>query len=241
MKKTFSLFTFLVLAFSSILAQQISAEKIAEKYLEAVGGAEAWKKINTMKTTGEAQLSGFTFPVTLITMRPNYQRFDVDVQGQKVIEAFDGDVAWTLNPFMGSIEPTKKSEDETKEAAKQMFEDEFIDYAAKGHSITFEGEEEIEGTKTYKVKMMKKNGDEAFYFFDKENFVPIAMRSFVKAGPMKGKAVDVFLSDYMEVNGVVLPHYMEQKVDGAVMMNLKTTKVEFNVPLEKLNFSFPNK
>ncbi len=241
MKKILTTIIAFAVLSAAAIAQQPSLDNILTNYFEAIGGIDAWKKINTMKMTGETQNSGFTFPVKVIAMKPNLQRIDVDIQGQKFIESYDGEVAWSLNPFMGGTEPAKKTEDETKEAGKNMFEDEFIDYQAKGHKITFEGEEQIEGTKTYKVKMVKKTGDELFYFFDAENFVPIMMRSYIPLGPMKGKPVDTYLSDYIEVNGVVMSHYMEQRMDGNVVMNMKTTSVEFNVPLEKAAFSMPKK
>lgn len=241
MKKHITTLAVWAVTFLSVFAQQQTVENIVSKYLAAVGGADAWKKINTMKITGETQNSGFTLPITLITMKPNCQRFDVDIQGQKFIDAFDGEIAWNFNPFMGGTEPSKKSDEETKEAAKNMFEDEFIDYSTKGHKLTFEGEGEVEGTKAYKVKMVKNTGDESMYFFDTENFVPIMIRSYLPIGPMKGQPVDTYLSEYQEVEGLIIPHYLEQKMNGQVLMNLKTLKVELNVPLKKEDFSMPKK
>lgn len=241
MKKILSVLFLFSLLLSGAIAQNQSVDGILKNYFETIGGVDAWKKIKTMRITGESQNSGLTFPVTVSSMWPNLQRIDVNIQGQKFIDSFDGEVAWNLNPFMGGTEPTKKNEEETKEAAKQMFEDEFIDYKDKGHTVTFEGEEEIEGAKVYKLKMLKKSGDEVLYFFDAENYVPIMIRAYVGAGPMKGKAVDTFVSNYDEVDGVVVPFFMEQKLDGQVVMNLKSTKVEFNVPMNKEAFVMPKK
>ncbi len=218
-----------------------TADEIVAKYVEVIGGVDAWKAKKTMKMTGVAENFGMTFPITVYAMRPNLQKVEVEVQGQKFVEAFDGTVAWTINPFMGGTDPVKKSEEESKEAAKQMFEDDLVDYQSKGHRISFEGEEEMDGAKTYKIKLTRKDGDELIYFIDAETYVPVVVRRFISVGELKGKAVDVYMSDYTEVEDVVIPLSMEQKVDGQTFMKSTMKQVEFNVPLTEADFAFPGK
>jgi hypothetical protein len=241
MKKLSGTIALLFLIFTSAFAQGLSVDEILENYFEAIGSPEAWKGKTTMKITGTSENMGMSFPVTVYAMPPNLQKVEVNIQGQQYVEAFDGEVAWTINPFMGSTEPTQKTEDETKEAAKQKFEDEFIDWKEKGHSLSLEGTEEVDGVETIKLKMVKNTGDEVIYFFDPENYVPIMMRSYISSGPMKGKAVDSYMSDYQEVDDVVTPFSLMQKVDGQTFMNMKMEKVEFNVPMEKSMFEMPKK
>lgn len=218
-----------------------SVDDLLTEYYEVIGGVDAWKEISSMKITGSAEQMGMNFPITVTSMPPNMQRVDVDVQGQKVVEAFDGEVAWSVNPFMGSTEPVKKTEEEAAEAAKQMFEDELIDWKEKGHTVTVEGTEEVDGVETIKVKMVKANGDEIAYFFDPENYVPIMSRNYIAFGPMAGKAVDTYLSDYDEVDGLIVPFSIEQKMEGQTMMKMTAEKIEFNLPMEKEVFMMPEK
>lgn len=241
MKKLSCIFTLGLFLFTTSLSQAQSLDEILKHYFEVVGSPDAWKSKNNMMITGSSENMGMTFPVTVYSMRPNMQKIEVNIQGQQYVESFDGEVAWTINPFMGSTNPTKKTEDETKEAAKQMFEDDLIDWKEKGHQLSIAGKEEIDGAETIKLKMVKKSGDEVIYFFDVENYVPIMMRSYISAGPMKGKAVDSYVSDYKEVGDVMVPFSMEQKVDGQTVMKMKMEKVEFNVPLEKERFVMPVK
>jgi hypothetical protein len=241
MKKLAGIITLFIFLLTATLAQAQSVDEILKNYFEVVGSPDAWKAKKTMKITGSSENMGMTFPVTVSSMRPNLQKVEVSIQGQQYVESFDGETAWTINPFMGSTEPSKKPDDEAKEAAKQMFEDELIDWEAKGHTLTVEGREEIDGAETIKLKMVKKSGDEVIYFFDAENYVPIMMRSYVNFGPMKGKAVDAYVSDYQEVGDVMVPFSMEQKVDGQIFMKMKMEKVEFDVPMEKESFMMPKK
>jgi hypothetical protein len=246
MKKLTSVLTIIAFLFAANFSQAQDAtlpdvDELLKNYLEIIGGEEAWKAKNSMKMSGSAEQMGMAFPIIISSMRPNMQRVEVDVQGQKLVEAFDGEVAWSINPFMGSTEPIKKTDEETSEAAKQMFEDDFIDWKEKGHQVTVEGAEEVDGVNTIKVKLVKADGDEVHYFFDPEVNVPIMRRDFMSFGPMKGKPMDTYMSDYNEVDDVIVPLSIEQKVDGETIMKMTADSVMFNVPMEKENFMMPKK
>ncbi|MAT54254.1 MAG: hypothetical protein CMN32_07205 [Saprospirales bacterium] len=242
MKFKFFLFSALFLvAFAPQKVEAQTADEIISNYYEVIGGVDAWKNLNSMKMTGSAENFGMTFPITVYSMRPNLQKVVVDIQGQQFVEAFDGEVAWTINPFMGGTDPVKKSEEETKEAAKQVFEDDLINYKEKGHSVSLEGKEEIDGIETFKLKLTKADGDEIIYFFDTENFVPVVVRRFISTGELKGKAVDTYLSDYDEVGGMMIPHSYEQKVDGQTFMKSNFTSIEMNPDISVDEFKFPEK
>lgn len=226
---------------SSAIANAQTADEIIDTYLENTGGKDAWRKIKSMKITGNGAQMGMTFPLTVYAKHPNKNKVVVDIQGKQLIEAFDGEVAWTINPFMGGTEPTKKTAEEAAEAAKETFEDDLLDYAEKGHSVALEGTEEIEGVNAHKLKLTKKSGDEVMYFFDPDDFVPIMVRNFPQAGPMKGQTIETYSSDYQEVDGLFVPFSIEQKVGGQTMMTMTADKVELDVEIEDSSFSFPNK
>jgi hypothetical protein len=132
-------------------------------------------------------------------------------------------------------------EEETKSMSKQKFQDEFIDYKEKGSKIELVGTEEVDGTETYKVKMVKKDGDVVFYFFDTENYVPIMTRSLMESGPMKGQSIETFMSDYQEVDGLMVAFTTEQKMGGNPVFSMTAEDVIFNdVDIEANNFAFPS-
>lgn len=239
--KSFLLCAILSFSYATNVVVAQTAEEIVNNYYTAIGGVDAWKNLNNIKMTGEAENYGMTFPLTVYSMRPNLQKVVVDIQGQQFVEAFDGEVSWTINPFMGGTDPVKKSEDETKEAAKQVFEDDLIAYKEKGHSISLMGTEEIDGINTYKLKLTKADGDEIIYFFDTENFVPVVIRRFINFGELKGKAVDTYVSDYDAVEGLMMPFSFEQKVDGQTFMKSNFKTIEFNTDVSADYFKFPEK
>jgi outer membrane lipoprotein-sorting protein len=237
MKKLSILFALTLTAFA-MSAQ--TADEVVEKYLKAIGGADKWKKLESMVQTCKGEQQGMSFPVTVSSMRPNLMKIEVDIQGMKMIpQAYDGTIGWSVNPFGGGNEPTKMDEDATKEIAKSKFEDEFIDYKTKGHTVTLEGTEEAEGTKCFKIKIALKEGGEKIYFMDTENYIPIMIREFAMTGPMKGQASESVLGDYKEVDGMMMPHSIEQKVGGQTQAVIKVEKIEINPKIDKAIFAFP--
>jgi outer membrane lipoprotein-sorting protein len=236
MKKNFLA---LALLLSAIATYAQTADDIINKYIAAIGGVDNWKKINSWKQTGSVITQGMSMPYQGLQARPNLSYTEVEFQGNKFIDAFDGTIAWGQNPFLGATTPTKKSDEETLEQANEPFEDAFMDYKTKGHSVVLGEIEEIEGTKCHKLTLKRASGDEKIYFIHTTTYLPVCVRSFLTVGPNKGEAVDNFESDYRLVEGVQIPHTIEQKVNGQTALTIKIDKIEVNPVIDKSRFSMP--
>ena len=134
-----------------------TADGIVGKYLESIGGAEKWKALKTAKLTGTVPTPQGDFTFEMFRKAPNKFIISLDVMGQKFVpQAYDGEVAWTLNPFMGDPTPQKLPEDQVKSVKQEAdFEDPFIDYAQKGNEVSYEGTADVDGVKCYQVKTYK--------------------------------------------------------------------------------------
>ena len=250
MKKMFALFFSLAFVFSgqqALFAQDAKVDRILDSYFETIGGVENWKKLQSMRMSGKSVTQGMELATTVESMRPNLQKVVVAFQDKQFVDAFDGENAWSINPFMGSMEPTPKTEEETKEAAENSFEDELIDYEEKGHTLTYEGEEEVEGTKAHILKLVKSTGDEMYYYMDAEVFIPIKVKSFAKTGQMKGMPIEVYFSGYDEValpnddGTLIMAHVIEQRVNGQTFMTMTAENIELNPEdVEVKTFALPD-
>ena len=81
----------------------------------------------------------------------------------------------------------------------------------------------------------------SFYFFDTENFVPIAMQSEIKSGQAKGMISETTFSDYDEVDGLYFPFSMTQGVKGMPGQPISFSKIETNPKVEDSEFNLPEK
>jgi outer membrane lipoprotein-sorting protein len=245
MKLKFCFTLALVTLFSATYAQ--TADEIINKYFEATGGLAKWRAIKSIKMDGKFPTPGGDFPVALVVKAPNKSKFTFNVQGKEIVQAaYDGTTGWTLNPLQGGVDAVKLDEEQTKELKEQEVEDALIDYAKKGHVVTLEGKEEIDGVQCYKLKLEKnKNNDKEdvteIRYFDVENNVLIMTKSYIRTGEAKGTEVQSFVSDYQEVNGIMMPFSMEQKVNGNTMMKLVFDKIEINGDISDSVFAFPTK
>ncbi len=222
-------------------AQEVSVDQILANYFENTGGLENWKNLESIKMKGKMATQGLEFPMSTYQAAPDKLKREIDIQGKTLVMAYDGENAWTINPMQNITEPTLMPEAQAAEMKSQEFESPFIDYKDKGHTVELDGTEEIEGTETYKVKLTKKDESIEYYFFDTENFVPIMVRSFVKMGPQKGQASEVYLSDYQEAGDFILPYSTVIKNNGQTIMTMEAEEYELNAEIDESVFAFPKK
>ena len=231
-------YTFTLLLFFNVLNAQ-TAEEVVEQYLITMGGGKFWKNIEATRQTGIVSIEGMDLPCMILQARPNlmYIELTLDtVENKKIIDAYDGKTAWARNPFTLSLLPIIKDSVETKEVAADAFEDELVDYEAKGHSIRLDSTEEINGKKCFRLVLNRKTGDEKVFLINTENFSLMVIRSFVNGN--KKEPIELYLNSYKEVaGGLLLPKTMEVMINGEVMRSIKIEKVEVNPIFDKKIFS----
>jgi len=156
MKKTIKLLLASALTFAVTFVQAQTAEEIVNKYIEVTGGAAKWAELKSVKMTAKGKQGGMEFPITSLQKAPNLMKQSVSFQGKEItMSAFDGKETWKTN-FM-TMKAEKGEAEDSENAAKSLdFPDPFLDYKSKGYSIALEGEEKVEGTDCYKIKLTKK-------------------------------------------------------------------------------------
>ncbi len=249
MKKQFFILASLLLSAATFVQAQMTAEEIVSTYLENIGGAEQLAEIETMVIIGNTQAQGMEFPMTMYQTADGAQRMDMTFQGKEMTQmAFDGEEGWGINFMTGK--PEKMDAEQSKMIAAQTedFPDAFLNYKEKGYTVELVDENaDVEGTPAYKVKLTRKpmtvEGEEvenfAYYYFDKDAFIPIMQEEFAKAGPAKGQASQTFTSDYQEVSGIYMPFSISQKMNGATVFSMAIEEIKVNEELDDELFEFP--
>ena len=217
-------------------AQSLSVDDIVAKHLATKGGAEKWKTIQTQKMTGVAISQGFQLAMTVYAKRPNVSRQEltVEVPGQPVmtiVNLFDGTKAWMINPMTGNPAPQAMPDAETATAKAQSdFDGVLVDYKAKGYTVVLVDGGKVAGKPALHLKVTRSDVPTQHVYLDPETFVE--MRVDVEGAT----ASETDLSDYKAVDGIMVPHNIKISQGGALVAELKITKVEFNVPLDDALF-----
>lgn len=239
MKKLTTLFAFLLVCGAGLRAQTPDVQTIVDGYLEAIGGAEAWLELEAMEAKGTAAMQGMEFPFTMTTAKGDKMRTDVNIQGQTMIQAYDGETAWQVFPMMGITEPTPMPEDQAAELKEQTFLPEFINAKERGFTIEAVEGKELEGAATYGLRVTHEEGIDHTYYFDTEYLIPVMMASVVKTGPQKGTVVETYMSDYQEVDGLMMAMFLETKMGGASFQKITIKEAKLNPEVTEGMFSMP--
>jgi len=240
------LFVFTILFSFGLNAQNV--DDILNSYFENTGGLDNWKKIEGLHIKGKMKMQGMEIPFESYQLKNGKSAQIANFQGKEMtFLAFDGKVAWGTN--MMNMKPEKKNEEtiETLRNASKEFPSAFLDYKEKGFKISLDGEKEIDGTMTFKLKVEKDsitmNGQKfpsvEYIYFDKESFVPIMKEASIPVGPMAGQSAETYLGNYQEVNGMYFPFEMTSKINGQVLQSMVFEEYFVNPKVDDKVFSFP--
>jgi len=230
--------------FASAQNTDLTVDQIVQKHTDALGGLDHLRAIQTVKAKGSAVLMGGQVEarVTMEAKRPVLNRMEMVIQDQKFIQAFDGNVSWSVNPFTGDGEPQKASEEDTKAARDDadFVDGALVDYKAKGNQVELTGKEDVDGAAAYKLKVTKKSGTVEYDYLDAKTFLPVK-----SSGKRKelGRDFDFesFPRDFREVNGVMMPFQLEQRAEGKPVLQLSFDEVVANTPIDDSDFHMPDK
>ena len=232
------------LAAWTCLAQpgELKLDDIIKKSIDAQGGIDKINAIKTVKISGKMIVGGgqMEFPLVTYSKRPTSNRTEISIQGQKVVEAFDGTTKWSINPMQGSKDPQKANEDETKAAMDEsdIIGGPLFNYKEKGHTVELLGKEDVEGSMAYKLKVGLKSGNTQTVYLDEKSFLTVKVVSKVKRQGQEFEA-ESLPGNYKAVDGVMIPFSMDMKVNKQIGMQMQFEKFEANVPMDDSMFAMP--
>jgi hypothetical protein len=222
--------------------KQMTVDQLVAKNVEAKGGAEALRGLQSVKLTGkmlvnEGQLE---FGYAQTKKRPGAVRTEMSLQGMTAVQAYDGKEGWKISPFQGRKDPEKMSEDDTKSLIEDSEVDgPLIDWKEKGSQVEYLGTEDIDGTQAHKLKVLRKNGDVNYVYLDPDHFLEIRILS-QRTEHGNQVEVETDLSDYEKVNGVFVPFSIEAAPKGVSdKQKIIIEKAEANLPLDDTPFKMP--
>jgi hypothetical protein len=217
-----------------------TAEELVAKNIQAKGGLEKLKAIQSVRMSGTQDNDGFKAAVAQENKRPNLVRETFALQGMTSIQAYDGASGWQVRPFGGRKDPELMGEEDLRSLQLDAdFDGPLVDYKEKGNRIESLGHDIVDGDDAYKLKVTLKNGDILYYYLDPDTFLEIR-----KEGQLflRGSVQEfvVNLGSYKPVNGVMFPFWSSSGPKGAdPLPNTTFDKIEVNVPLEDAKFAVP--
>lgn len=229
--------SFLLSAILSIVAISFSfaqtADEVVAKYLQAKGGADKIKTLNTAIMTGEINQGGTKIPITIYGVNSKAFRIEFTFNGLTGYQIITDTSGWNFNPFAGQSKAERMTADDIKSSQDQLdLQDDLLDYAAKGSSVEMLGKDDVEGTECYKLKLTLKSGKEKTLFIGTGDNLLIKSTEKITANGQELES-STFLSNYKPVGpGVLMPFSIMNNLQGQIDI----TNIEVNKEIDAAKF-----
>jgi outer membrane lipoprotein-sorting protein len=226
MKKLISILAGLALL-SSLGAQ--SLQEIVNKYTSA-NKLDKISSLKTIQIKGNMSMVGMQVPVTMWMKNPNKIKIVTDLNGQNMIQVYDGIKGYSVNPMSGSTTPVAMSAEEVEQTLRaNMFQNYMASYLKKGQ-LGLVGDEKVNDKPSFKLKATMDDGSIIYFFIDKGSYLMSKISTTTSQGGMS-MAIDIFPSDYKETNGFILPMKTTTTAQG-MEIEMKFTSVEVDNPMD---------
>jgi outer membrane lipoprotein-sorting protein len=228
--------------------QAQTADEIIAKYFENTGGIDKWKALGGIKMSAKVNQGGMEIPLEIVQLKDGRQMTSITFQGKVIKQGvYDGQTLWNTNFMTMKAEKSDAESTENFKTEIGDFPDPFLNYKQRGFTVELLGKETVDGSETFKLKLTKKpilvdgkaTDNVVFYYFDTENYVPLMSETEIKTGQAKGMVSQNKMSDYQEVEGLMMPFSMAQGVKGGGSQAITITAIQLNPQVTATDFAFP--
>lgn len=226
MKKIFLAASFL---FAAIALNAQNLDEIIGKFTTA-NKLDRIGDIKTIRISAKTSIMGMEMPTEMWMKSPNKIKTVTSFNGQDMVQVFDGEKGYSVNPMTGSSSPMEMTPEQVKQISRNNY---FNNYMAQYHQegkLSLEGEESVNGKQAYRIKADLGNGTSALMYIDKASGLLVKTSATVNQQGMD-ITVESYPSDYTETNGVLLPMKTTTSTSGMDIV-ISFTKVEVDVPIE---------
>jgi len=216
-----------------------TADELISKYIQHIGGVQKWSTIKTMVISGNYNYGGMVFPFKSFSKAPNLYKYIVTSNGKSFEQAFDGVEGWKIDGFKNETKKTILTGKSASAMANETdvdIESPLVNYRLKGYTAIVEGQDTVGHQQCFKIKFITKNGDTGRYFFSAANFELLKKQSISKNEELDSSVVDIFYSDYREINGIRIAYNTVCKVGDQTILTITFDNVIFNEPLSDDEF-----
>lgn len=233
-RPAFAALTALVVVAPTLVAQTPAA--ILERYNKAVDPQGRIASIEGIRSsvTMEMPSMGMSMSVNSAARRPNQIIIDTEIPGMgSMRQGYDGTTAWAIDPMQGPRILTGME-------AAAIIEGSAFNAMTRSpdlfSAMEAAGSADVGGDAATCVKFTWKSGRETTDCFS--NATGLLTRSVAKQVTQAGEVeVEMFLKDYRNVGGLMIPHRTEAAMMGMQMI-MTTTSMEFGTQAANL-FELP--
>ena len=211
-----------------------SADKIIEKYLQAMGGADALARISTCLQKGTLTVGTAQFPVEVLTKRPANRLTTVRFPNGESVTGFNAQVGWLSTPGHGFHEMSSAEVDASQMDVYPHFA---IDLRQTFRELRLQQRKDVDGRPTYIVSAIREKSPPVQLYFDQESGLLIRLLRYVDT-PLGLNPTQIDYADYRQEGGVRTPFRWTVARPGG-RFTIQIDQMQQNVPIDDGKFAKP--
>jgi hypothetical protein len=203
----------------------------------AIGGADNWKKVNSIVTSGSMSMQGTEISLTRTVVHNTGFKNEISLMGMSGYQILTPTEGWNFMPFNGQTSAEAMTADDVKEGQNDLdAQGAVVDYASKGHSAEYLGKEDVDGTECHKVKLTYKTGKTETMFFDPSSFYLVKSIATQKANGQEFEMTTSY-SNYEKLpEGIVIAKSMSLPLGPGMNADFSVSKIEVNKTIDPSTF-----
>jgi hypothetical protein len=211
-----------------------SADQLLDKYLSAIGGADALQKITSRVEKGTlTAFGGQHFPVDVYSKAPDKRVSVMHLQGGDSFTSFDGKQGWLSVP--GRVHTMSAAEN----AAARIDADLYFPAHVKTlyQKFSVDAGEKIDGHDTYLVTGRSEGQPPLRLYMDKESGLLLRLVRYAET-PLGRNPTQIDYADYRDADGVKVPFRWTLARPGN-RFTIQVEQIQQNVPVDDSKFAPP--
>lgn len=202
----------------------VTAQKVIENYLEAIGGANKLKSVNTLYKTAEATLQGMALNMEVKTTTNAQACVDIKMMGNSLNkQVINGNKGYTVTQGQRK-EMSAEDLESSKMTASTFPELHYTD------TITLEGIENVDGKDAYALKV----SDQMTSFYSVDSGLKIKDVVHIKQNGQEISS-SVFYDNYKDIEGIKFPFSLSQTF-GSQKIDFEVKEIKINEGVSDTDF-----
>ncbi len=211
------------------------AQAILGKYLAAVGGADALRKIKTRVQKGTIDALGNKYPIEIYSIGPDKRVSISHPSSGESVTAYNGEVGWLLMPH--GFHQMTAAEQEAASIDAQLYFPARLPEMYQEFRVS--PGETIESRATYLVRANGKNLPTMRLCFDQETGLLLRAIRYAET-PLGDNPTEIDYADYRDIDGVKIP-YRWALVRPNGRFTIQVDAVKQNIPVDEKLFVLPSR
>lgn len=211
----------------SDLPADLTAEKVIENYITALGGEEKLKSVEDVKIDAKASMQGMELQITQMMKSPNKSYQDVKMGEMELSRSVsDGSKAAMFQ--QGNAMPMEEKAMQDIILTSGMFPE--LHYNENGIKSTLGGIENVEGKDAYMVEVELPTGKKLTQYYDKESGLKVRESQTLET-PQGSMTLATDFMDYKEYEGIKFPQTILLPLGPGQKLKTEVISVELNTGL----------